>query len=40
MLLDDDELVERLPAEPHDHLVTAALVPKAGLITLGKTDRP
>ena len=40
MLLDDDELVERLPAEPHDHLVTAALVPKAGLVTLGKTDRP
>jgi 5-formyltetrahydrofolate cyclo-ligase len=37
MLLHDDELVERLPAEPHDHPVTAALVPKAGLVTLGKT---
>jgi 5-formyltetrahydrofolate cyclo-ligase len=37
MLLQDDELVERLPAEPHDHPVTAALVPKAGLVTLGKT---
>ena len=31
MLLHDDELVERLPAEPHDHPVTAALLPKAGL---------
>jgi 5-formyltetrahydrofolate cyclo-ligase len=37
MLLHDDELVERLPADPHDHPVTAALVPKAGLVTLGKT---
>jgi 5-formyltetrahydrofolate cyclo-ligase len=37
MLLDDDELVERLPAEPHDHPVTAALLPRAGLVTLGKT---
>ncbi len=37
MLLDDDELVDRLPAEPHDHRVTAALLPKAGLVTLGKT---
>ena len=37
MLLNDDELVERLPAEPHDHPVTAALLPKAGLVTLGKT---
>jgi 5-formyltetrahydrofolate cyclo-ligase len=37
MLLGDDELVERLPAEPHDHPVTAALLPKAGLVTLGKT---
>jgi 5-formyltetrahydrofolate cyclo-ligase len=35
MLLHDDELVERLPADPHDHPVTAALVPKAGLVTLG-----
>jgi 5-formyltetrahydrofolate cyclo-ligase len=38
MLLGDDELVERLPADPHDHPVTAALLPKAGLVTLGKTD--
>ena len=37
MLLNDDELVDRLPAEPHDHRVTAALLPKAGLVTLGKT---
>jgi 5-formyltetrahydrofolate cyclo-ligase len=37
MLLHDDELVERLPTDPHDHPVTAALVPKAGLVTLGKT---
>jgi len=37
MLLNDDELVEHLPAEPHDHPVTAALLPKAGLVTLGKT---
>ena len=37
MLLHDDELVEHLPAEPHDHPVTAALLPKAGLVTLGKT---
>lgn len=37
MLLNDDELVERLPAEPHDHPVTAVLLPNAGLVTLGKT---
>jgi 5-formyltetrahydrofolate cyclo-ligase len=37
MLLNDDELVDQLPAEPHDHPVTAALLPKAGLVTLGKT---
>ncbi|MBV9922949.1 MAG: 5-formyltetrahydrofolate cyclo-ligase [Pseudonocardia sp.] len=37
MLLHDDELVERLPDEPHDHPVTAALLPEAGLVTLGKT---
>jgi 5-formyltetrahydrofolate cyclo-ligase len=36
ILLYDDELVERLPVEPHDHLVTAALLPHAGLVTLGK----
>jgi 5-formyltetrahydrofolate cyclo-ligase len=38
MLLNDDELVERLPAESHDHPVTAVLLPKAGLVTLGKTE--
>ncbi len=38
MLLDDDELVERLPAEPHDRRVTAVLLPNAGLVTLGKTE--
>jgi 5-formyltetrahydrofolate cyclo-ligase len=38
MLLGDDELVEHLPAEPHDHPVTAALLPEAGLVTLGKTS--
>ena len=37
MLLGDDELVEQLPAEPHDHRVMAVLLPKAGLVTLGKT---
>jgi 5-formyltetrahydrofolate cyclo-ligase len=36
ILLYDDELVDRLPAEEHDHPVTAALLPRAGLVTLGK----
>lgn len=36
ILLYDDELVDRLPAQPHDHPVTAALLPGAGLVTLGK----
>ena len=36
IVLYDNELVERLPAEPHDHRVTAALLPHAGLVTLGK----
>lgn len=36
VLVDDDELVESLPAEPHDWRVTAALLPAAGLVTLGK----
>jgi len=31
----DDELVESLPAEPHDVRMTHALSPAAGLITLG-----
>lgn len=32
------ELVDQLPAEPHDRRVTGALLPDAGLVTLGKTD--
>ena len=31
----DEELVNRLPAEPHDVLMTHALTPTAGLVTLG-----
>jgi 5-formyltetrahydrofolate cyclo-ligase len=31
----DDELVDRLPAEPHDVRMTHALTPKGGLVTLG-----
>jgi 5-formyltetrahydrofolate cyclo-ligase len=31
----DDELVERLPAEPHDVRMTHALTPSGGLIALG-----
>ncbi len=30
----DDELVERLPAEPHDVRMTHALTPRGGLVTL------
>jgi 5-formyltetrahydrofolate cyclo-ligase len=36
IVLYDNELVEHLPAEPHDHRVAAALLPRAGLVTLGK----
>jgi 5-formyltetrahydrofolate cyclo-ligase len=36
VLLGDGELVERLPAEPHDRPVTHALL-REGLVTLGKT---
>jgi 5-formyltetrahydrofolate cyclo-ligase len=36
ILLYDNELVDHLPADPHDHPVTAALLPRAGLVTLGK----
>lgn len=35
VLLNDDELVTELPAEPHDVRVTAALLADAGLATLG-----
>lgn len=31
----DDELVERLPAEPHDVRMTHALTPSGGLVALG-----
>ncbi|HEX2284383.1 MAG TPA: 5-formyltetrahydrofolate cyclo-ligase [Mycobacterium sp.] len=31
----DDELVDRLPAEPHDVRMTHALTPRAGLVSLG-----
>jgi 5-formyltetrahydrofolate cyclo-ligase len=35
IVLNDEELVERLPAEPHDRPVTGALLADAGLVTLG-----
>jgi 5-formyltetrahydrofolate cyclo-ligase len=31
----DDELVDRLPAEPHDVRMTYALTPNGGLVALG-----
>jgi 5-formyltetrahydrofolate cyclo-ligase len=34
VVLDDGELVPELPAEPHDHPVTAVLQPGAGLTSL------
>jgi 5-formyltetrahydrofolate cyclo-ligase len=34
-LVRDDELVDRLPAEPHDVRMTHALTPHKGLVTLG-----
>jgi 5-formyltetrahydrofolate cyclo-ligase len=40
IVLNDEELVERLPAEPHDRPVTAALLPGAGLVTLGNNRWP
>jgi 5-formyltetrahydrofolate cyclo-ligase len=30
----DDELIDRLPAEPHDVRMTHALTPNTGLVTL------
>lgn len=33
----DDELVDRLPAEPHDARMTHALTPNRGLVALGMT---
>lgn len=38
MVIDDDELVDVLPAEPHDHPMTAALLPAAGYTLLGKNS--
>jgi 5-formyltetrahydrofolate cyclo-ligase len=35
VVLDDGELVDELPAEPHDRRVTAALLPGPGVTTLG-----
>jgi 5-formyltetrahydrofolate cyclo-ligase len=40
IVLNDEELVERLPAEPHDRRVTAALLADAGHVTLGNNGRP
>lgn len=36
-VLNDDELVERLPVLPHDRRVTHALLPDAGLVALGNS---
>ncbi|EHI14449.1 5-formyltetrahydrofolate cyclo-ligase [Mycolicibacterium thermoresistibile] len=36
----DDELVERLPAEPHDVVMTHALTPRRGLVPLSRDDSP
>lgn len=33
-VIDDDELVDELPAEPHDRPVSGALLPRAGLVRL------
>jgi 5-formyltetrahydrofolate cyclo-ligase len=38
VVLDDGELVDVLPAEPHDCRVTAALLPESGVTMLGGTD--
>ena len=38
VVLDDGELVDELPAEPHDRRVTAALLPESGVTMLGQTD--
>jgi 5-formyltetrahydrofolate cyclo-ligase len=37
VLLNDEELVESLPAEPHDRRVTAALLAETGFTALGNT---
>ena len=38
VLLNDEELVDGIPAEPHDRPVTAALLAEAGLTTLGNSS--
>lgn len=38
VVLDDGELVDALPAEPHDRLVTAALLPESGVTMLGGAE--
>jgi 5-formyltetrahydrofolate cyclo-ligase len=35
IVLNDEELVEQLPAEPHDQPMTGVLLAGAGLVTLG-----
>ena len=36
----DDEILERLPAEPHDVPMTHALTPRRGLVELGESPGP
>ncbi|PQD97302.1 5-formyltetrahydrofolate cyclo-ligase [Mycobacterium sp. EPG1] len=36
----DEEMVERLPAEPHDVAMTHALTPRQGLVALRRRTRP
>lgn len=38
VLLNDEELVTELPAEPHDRRVTAALLAEAGITALGNSS--
>ena len=38
VVLDDGELIDELPTEPHDRRVTAALLPESGVTMLGQTD--
>jgi 5-formyltetrahydrofolate cyclo-ligase len=40
IVLNDEELVEQLPAEPHDQPMTGVLLPGAGLVTLGNNPQP
>lgn len=36
VILNDEELVDELPSEPHDQRVDAALLAETGLVTLGR----